>query len=348
MKSILKTAIIFCVSITALAHAQEAGNEVAKARELFAEFQRLLGSDPEKAEEPFEQFLTMSDPVQERLQIWLDTQWLEKRREFDSASGSGGTSGLSAQDRAVVKQNREALIQIRSIASEDQMKEKLKSDGWAALEALLRKVRVDGGDSAPASDADPDKSQTKLEELLVVGEFRYRIRKNRRQPVEKPRTELRIPNPATDSGDSAVAAAETIRAGGDDRSVLAANEKLKGEIPNAEYEGILELNQWRIAMGLNALKIDPKLCETSRDHSKDMASGGFFSHTSPIKGKESFTDRARNFGTTARAENIAINQSPAAANKAWFHSPGHHKNMFAGHEYVGLGVSGRHYTQMFR
>ncbi|MEM7011686.1 MAG: CAP domain-containing protein [Verrucomicrobiota bacterium] len=327
--------------------AQEAESDVDKARRLFAEFQRLLASDPEKAKEPFKEFLTMPDPVQQRMQIWLDTQWLEKRRAFDGAS-SGSTAGLSPQDKAVVDKHRGTLAQIRIIPSEDQMKKQLVSDGWPALEALLRKVRTDGGDSKPETDADPDESKNALEQLLVIGEFRYQIRKNRRQAVEKPYIELRIPNPAKTSGEINVPAADSIQAGSDARSVLSANEKMKGDIPKAEYDGILELNQWRIAMGLNALKIDPKLCEASRDHSKDMAAGGFFSHTSPIAGKTSFTDRARNFGTTARAENIAINQSSAAANKAWFHSPGHHKNMFAGHEYVGLGVSGRHYTQMFR
>ena len=80
-----------------------------------------------------------------------------------------------------------------------------------------------------------------------------------------------------------------------------------------------------------------------------MAEHKFFAHTSPIKGKESPWDRAMNFNTTARSENIAINGSVEGANKAWFHSPGHHKNMFRGNlTYIGLGISGRHYTQLFR
>jgi uncharacterized protein YkwD len=31
----------------------------------------------------------------------------------------------------------------------------------------------------------------------------------------------------------------------------------------------------------------------------------------------------------------------------WFHSPGHHKNMFAGHARMGLGRNGGAWTQMF-
>ena len=33
------------------------------------------------------------------------------------------------------------------------------------------------------------------------------------------------------------------------------NEKYKGEIPQAEYEGIRQVNEWRVAMGLLACAI---------------------------------------------------------------------------------------------
>ncbi len=121
------------------------------------------------------------------------------------------------------------------------------------------------------------------------------------------------------------------------------------EVPPKEAEGVEEANIWRMLVGLNALELDPKLCDAARDHSKDMAEKGFFAHESPVPGKRTPWDRAKNFGTTASAENIySGGTNPAAANKGWFYSPGHHKNMFAGgHQRIGLGHHNGRWTQLF-
>jgi autotransporter-associated beta strand protein len=74
----------------------------------------------------------------------------------------------------------------------------------------------------------------------------------------------------------------------------------------------------------------------------------FFSHESPLEGKKSPWDRAKLKGATASAENIISGQRDGkSANMAWFHSPGHHKNMLGEHARVGIGRSGTHYTEMF-
>ncbi|NIP94792.1 MAG: CAP domain-containing protein, partial [Akkermansiaceae bacterium] len=94
----------------------------------------------------------------------------------------------------------------------------------------------------------------------------------------------------------------------------------------------------RLLVGLPALELDPKLCEASRGHSEDMSKLGFFSHTSPVPGKATPSDRARRAGTSGGAENIYTgSRNPEAANKGWFYSPGHHKNMFnPGYRRIGL------------
>jgi hypothetical protein len=58
-----------------------------------------------------------------------------------------------------------------------------------------------------------------------------------------------------------------------------------------------------------------------------MARARFFSHTSPSTGQPA--DRVSHAGLrwSAVAENIAINQSPEAAQQALLRSPGHHENM---------------------
>jgi uncharacterized protein YkwD len=75
---------------------------------------------------------------------------------------------------------------------------------------------------------------------------------------------------------------------------------------------------------------------------------GFFSHESPVPGKKTPWDRAKRFGTTASAENIAAGyQDGRAVNLGWFHSPGHHRNMLGNHRRVGVGRAGGYFTEMF-
>jgi len=133
--------------------------------------------------------------------------------------------------------------------------------------------------------------------------------------------------------------------------IMKDNDKIAEQenIPEDERKGIREVNEWRLLLGLNALAIDAKLCAASRAHSEDMNKNNFFAHESPLAGKKTPWDRAANEGTKASGENIYMGSTaPASANKGWFYSPGHHKNMFkAGHQRIGLGRYGSHWTQMF-
>jgi uncharacterized protein YkwD len=134
----------------------------------------------------------------------------------------------------------------------------------------------------------------------------------------------------------------------DARAALEANGKLVGKLDPEEVRAILACNLMRQLLGLSVLTIDTKLCDAARDHSKDMRTLNFFSHTSPVAGKTTPFDRAKNFGTSASGENIAMGYADGnAANQGWFHSPGHHKNMLGNHNRIGLGVDGSYYTEMF-
>ncbi len=74
----------------------------------------------------------------------------------------------------------------------------------------------------------------------------------------------------------------------------------------------------------------------------------FFDHTSPLPGKTTPWDRAKLFGTLAASENIYRGAADGrVANRAWFHSPGHHKNMLGNHARVGVGRSGGYFTELF-
>lgn len=133
--------------------------------------------------------------------------------------------------------------------------------------------------------------------------------------------------------------------------IIEKNTKIaeKEELPADEREGIRELNEWRLLVGLNALVLDPKLCEAGRGHSKDMSEHNFFAHISPLPGKTKPEDRAAKVGTTGGGENIHRGQeNPGSANAGWFYSPGHHKNLFRpSYQRVGLGHFKGFWTQMF-
>jgi hypothetical protein len=135
-------------------------------------------------------------------------------------------------------------------------------------------------------------------------------------------------------------------ANADYRDIMKANES--STIPLGIKQGIRDLNIMRLIFGQGVLAVNVKLCAASTDHSKDMNEKGFFAHESPVPGKKTPWDRAKNFETVAHGENIAMGMRDSfGANKGWFLSPGHFKNMFkSSFKKVGLGGYERHWTQM--
>jgi uncharacterized protein YkwD len=133
------------------------------------------------------------------------------------------------------------------------------------------------------------------------------------------------------------------------RQVYIQNAELAMQLDRDAVAGMNGVNAMRVMCGLRPLVFDPKLCQTGVDHSADMESHGFFAHESPVEGKKTPWDRAKRFGTTASGENIYMGSNVSVdAIKAWFLSPGHHKNMLGdGHKRQGLGRTGRYWTQLF-
>ena len=149
-------------------------------------------------------------------------------------------------------------------------------------------------------------------------------------------------------GDERLAAAMVTPMDLKTRAILAANSRLGEKLDPEEARTVLALNLTRNLLGLSALVVDLKLTEAARDHSHDMETRKFFAHESPVEGKKTPWDRAKRFGTSASGENIVMGvHDGRAANEAWFHSPGHHKNMLGDHVRVGVGRSGVYFTELF-
>ncbi|MBK6530460.1 MAG: CAP domain-containing protein [Deltaproteobacteria bacterium] len=110
---------------------------------------------------------------------------------------------------------------------------------------------------------------------------------------------------------------------------------------------VTAINAERARFSLPPLAEDPRLDALAEAHSMDMVRSRFFSHDSPSTGRPS--DRVSQSGLrwSAVAENIAINQSPEAAQQALLRSPGHHENMVdPAQRSVGVGIV-RHGDQVW-
>ena len=133
-----------------------------------------------------------------------------------------------------------------------------------------------------------------------------------------------------------------------DQTVMAANHGMKELISPEEYRLVVITNLYRVMMGERALKIDVKLCNAARGHSKDMVEQKFFAHDSPVPGKRSPGDRASKAGTSCESENIYMGSSRGEdAFWGWFLSLGHHKNMLGKHSKIGVGNHQSHWTENF-
>jgi len=291
-----------------------------------------------------ESLIDLSDKELTLLLKEYDTTW-PKLREVYYKSFQAHAQGLYSGDakreqKRVIKDHRKQFMNIY-VLGEGEMKEKLKTVSMPALQDL-RKLLMPTSEEILASAPDQLKSRRKT--VLLLANFRDAI-------IEA----LVIP----DQEESLAAVLEfekqTVAALSDlPRDGLRTIKKndaiaLKSQIPEMERRGIREVNEWRLLLGLNALVLDPKLCEASRGHSEDMNKHKFFAHESPIAGRETPWKRAAEAGTKSSGENIYMGSpSPASANKGWFFSPGHHKNMFKGnHKRIGLGQYEKHWTQMF-
>jgi uncharacterized protein YkwD len=135
---------------------------------------------------------------------------------------------------------------------------------------------------------------------------------------------------------------------GDDAAIMQKNYMVKDQLSAEEYKLVVMTNEYRVMMGRKAVEINVKLCKAARGHSTDMKEKGFFSHDSPVPGKQTYQMRAAKEGTFAGSENIA-RTGPRAEDAfwGWFTSDGHHKNMMAPWKQIGVGNNGEMWTENF-
>lgn len=248
-------------------------------------------------------------------------------------------STKAVRDPEVI-QDRKLIAEIYASTNEAVKKKRLAEEGWPAIKRLHTKLQAD-----PGKALDSDAVLLQLRDGIS---FRLDLcddlAKHAGLPSEKGLQDLLDVSVKESEGLMSIATPM-------DRRVLIANQKTaeSSDIPKSDLIGVEDANRLRMLAGLPALLLDPRLCKGALIHSKDMVEHKFFAHESPVEGRRSFTDRAREVGTTASAENIAMgHQDPIDANKAWFHSAGHFRNFFhSNYTRIGYGSHGKYYTQLF-
>ncbi len=273
----------------------------------------------------------------------VEKAWTRTRTAYLSAFATEAKSRFSGPSRREnsrrIRELRDQFHAVRSMP-EGPMKAALKKTSRPAIEELRELLLPDPSRIRELADADL-RDQRLL--TLRLAEFRQGVR------TAIVATGDEDSAATIESGEQSVAN-ELSGLDRDGLRIMADNRKLaaKVDLPEPERLGIGDCNIMRLLVGLKALRIDPKLCEAARGHSEDMQKLNFFAHNSPVPGKTTPSARAARAGTTGGAENIYKGSTnPLGANKGWFYSPGHHKNMFGpGHGRVGLGNYGSHWTQM--
>lgn len=261
---------------------------------------------------------------------------------------------VRTQLKDVKSQDIEALRQtiVSTVGRGDLTKEMVVEKADPALKELEGKMLV----RPEAVLADAEALKKMRDDLSALAQFAQRLTDAQPPPVAKtgaPPAPNEGPSPAAVKFEEALAADEEVATlmviAADDkaRKVLLDNIPLESKIQPEEAKGIRFLNQVRLLAGLGPCAIDTRLCEAARDHSKDMAEKSFFAHESPVAGKKTPWDRAKNFGASAGAENIAAGSAGGQSTiMQWWHSPGHLKNMMGSHNRVGLGNFKTTWTQM--
>ena len=137
----------------------------------------------------------------------------------------------------------------------------------------------------------------------------------------------------------------------------AATVEIKSEVienysyTTSELETMNLINEYRISVGLNALKKINHLSYKAEEHDDYMIENNIVNH-------DNFTDRSQNIikalGAKSVSENIAYNyRTPQAVIDAWLLSLGHKENIEGNFTHFGISirenpVNGRkYYTNIF-
>lgn len=123
--------------------------------------------------------------------------------------------------------------------------------------------------------------------------------------------------------------------------------------PIAEEQMLELINRERAAAGAGPLKLDERLRDVARQHSREMFELDYFSHSSPVSGSPADRLRAAQVPAVTMGENLAYAPNVQIAHEGLMNSPSHRANILQP-EFTRLGIGvirserqGRMFSQEF-
>lgn len=217
-----------------------------------------------------------------------------------------------------------------------------KEDAIVALNEILTDHFMKESVQPPES-GDSSEDSEYLRQVMIVNIMHIYVAKARID--NDPRICARMRTLIEKLRESRLAGVEGADGASDDDVESKAGEAMLDEM---ELHVLKAVNAFRKKKGLPPVRLDERLSAAAKDHSGDMQRLNFFSHRSPVPGKTRFGDRAKKFGTSASAENIAQDCKDAdQAMKLWVNSQHHRDNILGSYERIGIGRKEGYYTQKF-
>ncbi|MBI4834487.1 MAG: FHA domain-containing protein [Planctomycetes bacterium] len=132
------------------------------------------------------------------------------------------------------------------------------------------------------------------------------------------------------------------------KKVMEENEK-NMEATTPETETVRLINEYRIMMGLQALKIHDLLTKAARKHSNHMQSVRQLAHEGIGDGTPASRTKTEGFNGSGVGENcyMSTSASPKESVDGWYWSHGHHINMIGNWIFIGPGCASNYYTTNF-
>ncbi len=121
----------------------------------------------------------------------------------------------------------------------------------------------------------------------------------------------------------------------------------------SEDQMVTLVNSERIKAGVGVLRLDVRMRDVSRKHSRDMFEGNYFSHYDSLGRDASYRMDAAGISYTIMGENLAFSPDVGSAHKGLMESEGHRRNILDSQFHrVGIGIidggpNGKMFTQVF-
>lgn len=110
--------------------------------------------------------------------------------------------------------------------------------------------------------------------------------------------------------------------------MLARNSVTAAEMGKPAIRGLLDMNRYRMTLGISPLWHNAQLARAAQGHSDEMAALGYFAHDSPVAKNATPQLRCKNEGYTGgNTECCSSASTPSSAMEMWKWDGGHHRGM---------------------